>query len=107
MKIETITDKDIIDSARNQLHIEDDNITVEVYTYDNGNQYLVIKREDGSGFVLQSSNNIHEYPHIELKKDSKGPCWILSHKRCGITETVFLTVEELVELKNLLYDNIP
>ena len=35
---------------------------------------------------------------ISLKKDSKGPCWILSHKRCGITESIFLTEEELREL---------
>ena len=39
---------------------------------------------------------------IELKKDRKGPCWILSHKRCGITETVFLTEEEVIMLRDII-----
>lgn len=43
---------------------------------------------------------------ISLKRDGKGPCWILSHKRCGITETAFLTNEEVVELRDLINDNI-
>ena len=35
---------------------------------------------------------------VELKKDKKGACWILSHKRCGFTECLFLTKAELYEL---------
>ena len=41
---------------------------------------------------------------VTLKKDSKGPCMVLSHKRCGITETVFLTEEEVMELGRLIVD---
>ena len=43
---------------------------------------------------------------VTLKKDRKGPCWIMSHRRCGITETVFLTEEELMELRVLINDMI-
>lgn len=43
---------------------------------------------------------------MELKKDSKGPCWILSHKRCGITESMFLTPEEIGKLY-MLIGNFP
>ena len=43
---------------------------------------------------------------VSLKKDGKGPCWIMSHHRCGITETVFLTEEELMELRVLINDMI-
>ena len=39
---------------------------------------------------------------IGLKKDKKGPCWILSHQRCGITESIFITEEELYELCKIL-----
>lgn len=39
-----------------------------------------------------------------MKKDSKGPCWILSHERCGITESIFVTEDELVELRERLSD---
>lgn len=39
---------------------------------------------------------------ISLSRDSKGPCWIISHKRCGITETMFITPDELKELTKIL-----
>lgn len=39
---------------------------------------------------------------VVLKKDSKGPCWILSHERCGITEAIFLTDDEISELRDIL-----
>ena len=39
---------------------------------------------------------------VSLKRDGKGPCWILSHKRCGFTESVFLTEGELEELRRML-----
>jgi len=39
---------------------------------------------------------------MTLKKDRKGPCWILSHQRCGITESMFLTDDEIEELQDLL-----
>ena len=43
---------------------------------------------------------------VSLRKDRKGPCWIMSHQRCGVTETVFLTEEELRELRVLINDMI-
>lgn len=30
-----------------------------------------------------------------IEKDKKGDCWIISHKRCGVTEQLFVTIEEL------------
>ena len=39
---------------------------------------------------------------MTLKKDRKGPCWILSHQRCGVTESLFLTDDEVEELLDLL-----
>lgn len=43
---------------------------------------------------------------VSLKKDKKGSCWIISHKRCGFTECLFMTKAELihlaVELKKVL-----
>lgn len=38
--------------------------------------------------------------NVSLTKDGKGGCWVLSHVRCGITECLFLTVEELIELRD-------
>lgn len=35
---------------------------------------------------------------ITVRKDSKGPTYIISHERCGVTECLFLTVDELLEL---------
>lgn len=39
---------------------------------------------------------------VSVKKDRKGPCFFLSHKRCGITEGVWLSPSELIELKTIL-----
>lgn len=41
---------------------------------------------------------------MELVKDKKGSCWILSHERCGYHESMFLTGAELLELDELIYD---
>ena len=41
---------------------------------------------------------------VSLDRDRKGSCWILSHKRCGITESIFLTEEEISELHKILDD---
>lgn len=41
---------------------------------------------------------------LTIKKDHKGPCYFVSHKRCGITEGVWLNMDELRELKKLLED---
>ena len=41
---------------------------------------------------------------VSLRKDRKGSCYILSHRRCGITESMFLTDDELLELSELIYD---
>ena len=35
---------------------------------------------------------------LQLEKDKKGKCYILSHKRCGITECIWLTSDELQQL---------
>lgn len=39
---------------------------------------------------------------LQLVKDKKGACHILSHKRCGITECIWLTDDELQQLKKML-----
>ena len=39
---------------------------------------------------------------LQLRKDKKGQAYILSHKRCGITECIWLTEEELQQLKEML-----
>ena len=39
---------------------------------------------------------------LRLVKDKKGACHILSHKRCGITECIWLTADELQQLKTML-----
>ena len=36
---------------------------------------------------------------IIIRKDSKGPTYIISHERCGVTECLFLTLDELLELQ--------
>ena len=35
---------------------------------------------------------------ITISKDSKGPTYIISHVRCGVTECLFLTLDELLDL---------
>ena len=39
---------------------------------------------------------------LQLRKDKKGSAYILSHKRCGITECIWLTADELEQLKTML-----
>lgn len=39
---------------------------------------------------------------LQLTKDKKGKCYVLSHRRCGFTESIWLTVEELKQLKAML-----
>lgn len=39
---------------------------------------------------------------LQLRKDKKGKAYILSHKRCGITECIWLTADELQQLKTML-----
>lgn len=39
---------------------------------------------------------------LRISKDKKGNCYIVSHKRCGMTECIWLTEDELKELKKLL-----
>lgn len=36
---------------------------------------------------------------MDLSKDKKGSCYILSHKRCGYHESMFITLAELFELR--------
>lgn len=43
---------------------------------------------------------------VQIIKDKKGACYILSHKRCGFTECIFLTKEELLEVSDLIKKNI-
>lgn len=35
---------------------------------------------------------------VKVEKDKKGACYIISHKRCGYHEHIFLTPEEMIEL---------
>lgn len=30
--------------------------------------------------------------NVKIEKDKKGACYIVSHKRCGVTECLFMTV---------------
>lgn len=39
---------------------------------------------------------------MTVEKDKKGACWIVSHKRAGYHEQIFLTDEELAELYTIL-----
>lgn len=39
---------------------------------------------------------------MEITKDKKGPCWIISHKRSGYHEEITVTDEELAELYTTL-----
>ena len=43
---------------------------------------------------------------LSIRKDQKGPSYFVSHKRCGMTEGLWLTYEELVELKRLLEETL-
>lgn len=43
---------------------------------------------------------------VQITKDKKGKCYIVSHKRCGITESLFLTKEELYEVANIVMRDI-
>ena len=40
---------------------------------------------------------------MELSKDRKGSCYVLSHERCGYHESIFVTLDELRELQLLLF----
>ena len=35
---------------------------------------------------------------VSIVKDRKGRCWYLSHRRCGVTEGIFVTQDELLEI---------
>ena len=39
---------------------------------------------------------------VKIEKDKKGACYIISHKRCGYHEQIFLTPDELAELHQIL-----
>lgn len=39
---------------------------------------------------------------VKIEKDRKGACYIISHKRCGYHEQIFLTPDELAELYQIL-----
>lgn len=39
---------------------------------------------------------------VKVEKDSKGPCWCISHLRSGYHEQIFLTEDELRELSDIL-----
>jgi hypothetical protein len=39
---------------------------------------------------------------VSIQKDKKGCCYFISHKRCGITEGTFFTLDELVEIRDLI-----
>jgi hypothetical protein len=39
---------------------------------------------------------------VSVVKDKKGASYIVSHKRCGVTECIWLTLSELLELKDVI-----
>ena len=39
---------------------------------------------------------------ITVRKDRKGPPYIISHVRCGVTEWLFLTLDELLDLSKVI-----
>lgn len=39
---------------------------------------------------------------VEVEKDKKGNCLIISHLRCGYHESIFFTPAELKELRDKL-----
>jgi len=39
-----------------------------------------------------------------VKKDSKGDTYFVSHRRVGVTEGIFLTLEELIEIRDQIND---
>ena len=43
---------------------------------------------------------------VQVVKDKKGACYIVSHKRCGFTESLFLTKDELLEVADFVNKNI-
>ncbi len=43
---------------------------------------------------------------VTLKKDGKGSSYIISKKRCGITQCLYMTVEDLQQLQVLLNDKL-
>ena len=40
--------------------------------------------------------------NVSVKKDKKGSAFVVQHVRCGYHECIWLTVDELKELKMLL-----
>lgn len=43
---------------------------------------------------------------VQVFKDSKGACYIVSHNRCGVTECLFLTKDELLVIADFVNKNI-
>ena len=43
---------------------------------------------------------------VTLKKDGKGSSYIISMKRCGITQCLFMSVEDLQQLQVLLNEKL-
>ncbi len=43
---------------------------------------------------------------VTLKKDGKGSSYIISKKRCGITQCLYMSVEDLQQLQELLNDKL-
>ena len=43
---------------------------------------------------------------VTLKKDSKGSSYIISKKRCGITQCLYMSVDDLQQLQVLLNEKL-
>ena len=43
---------------------------------------------------------------VTLKKDGKGSSYIISKKRCGITQCLYMSVEDLQQLQVLLNEKL-
>lgn len=44
----------------------------------------------------------HIFKMVSVVKDSKGPTYIISHKRSGITVSEFFCLDELKEIRDLI-----
>ena len=41
---------------------------------------------------------------VSVEKDKKGNTHIVSHKRCGYHECIWLTIDEMIELRDKLIE---
>lgn len=66
MKIEQITDKNLIAQIKAQLHLEGIDVIVRLRTENNEPQYLLVECGDGRCFLFKSESNVKDEP-TEIK----------------------------------------